>query len=184
MASDQSMTERRVYTRAELLDALRLEPCHVTGMHNPDHHLKHVCDIQRSAAFNRVLELIGIDESELPHALHGSDCYWCHGVPSQEEYRERNRKTFKWANVPVPAALAEPAPDHPKFDVSERKVLSAVRRAGKRTPDGWVGRGSTMEEALDLPRHSGKYQRPLSRLIDEGKLEERVINNLYHVRVI
>jgi hypothetical protein len=85
------------FTRAEILEALALEPCHVTGMHRPNHHVEFTCDLQRAAAFKRVLALLGVEESELPRRLHDPPCRWCHGVPSQEEYTRGAQEAFKMA---------------------------------------------------------------------------------------
>ena len=51
-----------------------LHPCHVTGMHTPDHHLTsdHVCSIQA----RDVADQMAADLERLPRALHAS-CYWC-----------------------------------------------------------------------------------------------------------
>jgi hypothetical protein len=96
--------------RAELLKLLRIEPCHTTGMHDPTHTTKHVCAGQLRASLERLLGALGVTPGELPHALH-DDCYWCHGVPTQEEYRVERRALHEWAGVEIPKALSEPAPD-------------------------------------------------------------------------
>lgn len=162
---------QETFTREELLNALRIEPCHITGCHEPDHHLKYTCADQRAASFVRVLALLGVDEMDLPRDLHGKcekDCYWCHGIPNQEQYRARNRRTHEWAGVEIPPELAALAPDHPKFDVSEGAVLSAVKRlSGK---EKRLVTFFEISEALGLGRHSTKYQRPLHNLVERGKL--------------
>ncbi len=78
------------FTREELLEALTLEPCHVTGMHDPSHTPQYVCDIQRSKAFKRVLALVGVNEKELPRRLHGERCYLC--------TNHREPTLLAWAN--------------------------------------------------------------------------------------
>lgn len=161
---------RETYTREEILHALRLEPCHVTGMHTPEHHLDYTCDLQRTKGYERVLKLIEATDAEIPRALH-ENCGWCTRVPGQEQYRERLRRTYEWAGVEIPAELAAPAPDAPEFDVKERDIMRVVRRLGSGRQDRWVSQGA-LPEALDLHRHSTLYQRPLARLIDKGKLEE------------
>jgi hypothetical protein len=57
-----------------------LRPCHVTGMHEPDHHLRreYPCDIQARDVADQLLA--GRDLSTLPRALH-PDCYWCGTQP-------------------------------------------------------------------------------------------------------
>lgn len=161
---------RDTFTRAELLAALCLEPCHVTGMHDPNHTDGSVCDIQRAKAFDRLLAVLGVSEGELPRALH-DDCYWCRGIPTQEKYREQKRGLHRWAGVPVPDELAAPAPDHGMFDVSEREVMRAMRRAPK-VKDGWVTIDA-LRETLGLPRHTPKIMRPAHRLVEKGKLAFR-----------
>jgi hypothetical protein len=166
----------RTYTRDEIIAMLVIRPCHVTGMHEPDHHLKYTCDIQRTEALRNLLKALDVNEGTLPHDLHDEGtCYWCHTIPNQEEYRSRLRKTWEWAGKKISSALAQPAPDAPEFDVSKSKVLSTVKKlSGKGTrdteKDGWVHYDS-IRKALDLSRHSGKFQRPLQALVDEGKLE-------------
>jgi hypothetical protein len=76
------------FTREQLMEALTLRPCHVTGTHQPDHHLPHrnaftgkptdgyVCNLQLTAALKGLFELLGITEADLPRALH-QDCIWC-----------------------------------------------------------------------------------------------------------
>ena len=51
-----------------------LHPCHVTGMHTPDHHLvsDHICGLQ---AEDIAKQAFG-DLTLLPRALH-PNCYWC-----------------------------------------------------------------------------------------------------------
>lgn len=98
-------------TIEDVLAALALAPCHVTGMHTPDHHLDHTCTLQKAAAFDRLLAALGMDVDDLPHRLHAEDCYWCHHVPEQEQHRERLRQSWAWAGVPLTDELAHPAPD-------------------------------------------------------------------------
>jgi hypothetical protein len=178
------VSDERTYTRQEILDAMALHPCHVTGMHTPEHHLDgSVCNIMLSRSAEGVLALVGATVDDLPRRLH-DDCGWCHRVPTQEEYRERLRQTYAWAGEEVPPELAEPAPDAPCFDVPERDVLRAVRTA-KPSEDvggGWL-RYDDVREALGLPgRHDHSYNRPMQRLIEKGKVETQVIGYVYRVR--
>ena len=54
-----------------------LHPCHVTGMHDPNHHLHNdrVCSLQ---AMDVAVQFAGSSEAlaSLPRELHAS-CYWC-----------------------------------------------------------------------------------------------------------
>ncbi len=83
----------RVYTRQEILDAIALHPCHVTGLHDPNHTVKEVCSLQQSASFTRLLEFLGITVDEVPRKLH-DNCYWCHG---DSERRARVGELRRWA---------------------------------------------------------------------------------------
>lgn len=62
--------EQDGYTVAPLA---RLRPCHVTGMHTPDHHLTsdRVCDIQARDVAEQLVRI-----EALPRELH-QNCYWC-----------------------------------------------------------------------------------------------------------
>ena len=165
----------RLYSRDEIVEMLTIRPCHVTGMHTPDHHLKFTCDIQRSAALRNLLNELNVGEGQLPRDLHDESCGWCHRIPGQEQYRERLRQTWAWAGRKISAALAKPAPDSPVFDVPKRDVLRAIKKlSGKGTrdteKDGWVHYDSLRIE-LGLPRHSGKFQRQVGVLEEEGKVE-------------
>lgn len=91
--------------RALILRVARLRPCHVTGMHEPNHHLNYTCEIQRGEILAEVLAAARLEADDIPHALHPEPEYWCHGIPSQEYYRERLRRTHEWAGLPVPDAL-------------------------------------------------------------------------------
>jgi hypothetical protein len=166
-----SQVPKSTFTRDEILAALTVRPCHITGIHNPDHHRKYTCADQRAEAFRQVLELIGATEDELPRALHNENCGWCHRIPSQERYREDLRKTWGWAGVPLTDDLAAPAPDAPVFDVTEDDVMAAMDRAEKVAGD-WV-RTDALREALGLPRHTPRYSRPAHRLVEAGRLEFR-----------
>lgn len=75
------------YTRSQILEAIGLEPCHVTGEHNPTHTARYICGIQRSEAFNRLLRLIDVKIEDLPRHLH-ERCGWCgthnYGSPASD----------------------------------------------------------------------------------------------------
>lgn len=176
------MSTERLYTREEILEALAIRPCHITGLHEPDHHLKYSCAEQDRESVRALMVLLDASFDERPHRLH-EGCGWCHNVPSQEEYRARLRETHEWAGVPVPEALAAPAPDAECFDVSEAEVMRAVKKLAKATTDGRVSWGAIEEDGLGLPRFSNHYQRPLHRLVDQGKLVHEHIRNQGYVRV-
>ena len=94
----------------EVREALTVRPCHVTGMHEPGHHVKYTCSIQMREVATALLDALGLADG-LPRGLHGADCYWCHAVPTQEKYREDLRQTYRWAGVEIGEELAAPAPD-------------------------------------------------------------------------
>lgn len=114
------------FTREQVLEMLSIRPCHVTGMHEPEHHLKYTCPLQKAEAFDRALTVLGAAIEDMPKHLHDA-CYWCHGdpppvdaageptrslgSPSQERYRQRSRETHTWAGVPVPAWLRKKGTD-------------------------------------------------------------------------
>ena len=101
-----------------MLDAATIRPCHVTGMHTPNHHINgSVCELMVTDTAKRMLAAAGIVVKDLPHELHPAGAYkdggcgWCHDVPSQQEYRDRLIESWKWAGVePTPELLA-PAND-------------------------------------------------------------------------
>lgn len=99
--------------RERLLELLVLRPCHTTGLHTPDDHLRTVCSEMKISVFDRLLAAVGIDEADLRHELH-EECCWCHDIPLQEEYRDRLRRTWAWAGVPLTPELAADAPDKPQ----------------------------------------------------------------------
>jgi len=63
-----------------LAELLAIEPCHVTGEHQPDHHLtsNHICDIQRRGAWGRAMHELGFDHTNPRRRLH-ENCGWCTG---------------------------------------------------------------------------------------------------------
>jgi hypothetical protein len=93
-----------------LAEALAVHPCHITGMHEPDHHTRYLCTDQKAAALDGLLAGLGLEFADLPRRLHDR-CGWCHEIPTQERYRERLRRSYRWAGVEIPPELAEPAPD-------------------------------------------------------------------------
>ena len=90
-----------------LREALAIEPCHITGEHEPDHHLRYLCRDQQAAMLAGLLAGLGLKFDDLPRRLHDG-CGWCHRIPAQERYRERLRATWAWAGIDIPAELAEP----------------------------------------------------------------------------
>jgi hypothetical protein len=150
--------------RRRLLELLMLEPCHVTGMHDLNHTVNGVCDIQRGAVFKRLLATLDVSEEEVPHRLHDESCYWCHSVPSQEVYREKLRRLHAWAGVPISADLAEPAWDAPRPE--------DVEAAYAVVPVEWTNYGTVRKmwsESLPAIR--------FSYAIDTLTTAERVQNN-------
>ena len=101
-----------------VLDALYLEPCHITGMHTPNHHTYRTCSSQRDDVLQRVLTALGMTETDLGHKLH-KVCFWCHRVPQQEDYRQQLRESYRWAGVLIPDELAAPGPVLPTMSPQE-----------------------------------------------------------------
>jgi hypothetical protein len=52
----------------ELRDAIFIQDCHVSGMHDPSHTHKYVCDIQLRDMAHRILNVLGIDLSKKDRA--------------------------------------------------------------------------------------------------------------------
>lgn len=157
--------------QAALAEALTVRPCHVTGMHTPNHHLDYLCQIQKAAMFDAVLEAVGLSVEELPHALH-EDCYWCHNVPAQEQYRARLRRTYEWAGVPVTGELAELADDAPRPG-DQQAVAEMLTR------DGWHS-FADLKDALGWPVE--RLGAALHALEDAGMVE-RLVNGSGKVRL-
>lgn len=169
---------KQTFTREEILDALSVKPCHITGTHRPEHHLESTCDHQRADAFGSVLELIGASEDEIPHKLHDETCFWCHDIPSQEKYRESRRRTHEWAGVPVPEEMAAPAKDAPCFDASEKSVMKTVRQICKEDESGLAYNlhiADKLDTSIDL------ILRPMKSLEEAGKIE--TVSTSYRVGV-
>lgn len=88
-----------------LVDALVIEPCHVTGMHDPTHTPLRLCEIQRGDAWIRAAKLLGWLEEDAnenvtaltaPRRLHPEKCGWCHhDDPSGEQGRAKLREWVK-----------------------------------------------------------------------------------------
>lgn len=120
-----------------LREALTLQPCHVTGMHDPTHTTKRgPCSEQLAAMAKRAVAVLG-DPNELPRALHGEECYWCHYVPSTRKDRDRQIEIHRWAGVEPPAALFEIAMDEVRPD-DDVKAVWVLQRT---TPDARMGDG-------------------------------------------
>lgn len=65
--------KRDTYTRAEILAALTLRPCH----RDTEHH-EHACREQVAETVGAVLTLLDVSEEELPRQLHAPGCWNCH----------------------------------------------------------------------------------------------------------
>jgi len=126
--------------RELILEYARLEPCHITGMHDPTHTTKAICQDQLKHVLVQLLETAGLTPEELPRQLH-KDCWSCHNVPPQEELRIQRRALHEWAGVPVPDELAALAEDalHPG-DVE--KVIAALHTLLEGGDDGWIKIGT------------------------------------------
>lgn len=51
--------------RALITDALTMEPCHITGMHSPDHHVDSICAFMKEDGFDRLAAAMGYTEPRL-----------------------------------------------------------------------------------------------------------------------
>lgn len=76
-------------TDVELIEALReavtIEPCHVTGTHDPTHTPRYTCTTQKALAFDRVLAVLNLKRP--PRKLHGPGCPFCHGSSGEKELK-------------------------------------------------------------------------------------------------
>lgn len=66
------------FTRDELLEAMTVAPCHITGTHDPTHTPRYFCSIQAQKALDGVLGLLGITMKDLPRRPHD--------YPSEADY--------------------------------------------------------------------------------------------------
>jgi hypothetical protein len=73
-----------------ILKAATIFPCHVTGMHDPTHTQKYICDMQKANAYDRIMAQL---EVESPRSLHSKNCYWCHSNLKSKQSKELR----KWA---------------------------------------------------------------------------------------
>lgn len=82
-----------------------LHPCHVTGMHTPDHHLvsDHICDLQ---AEDIAKQAFG-DLTLLPRALH-PNCYWCGTKEISGHLTDDAAEQKAWADAAPKAREALP----------------------------------------------------------------------------
>lgn len=86
----------QTYTREEILAALVLEPCHISGTHDPQHTTKYICRDQQSVALARLLALLEVTVEELPRRLD-PDCGWCRDgedLPLLIAWADRRPMTF------------------------------------------------------------------------------------------
>lgn len=158
--------------RLVLMDALTLRPCHVTGMHTPEHHARFMCAHQKAAMLDAVLAALGIDNAaDLPHALHDESCGWCHRVPAQERHREGLRETYRWAGVEIPAHLAEPGDDVPRE--GDNDIVWSVLTDEFQT---WQDGLKAIHDATGQHLPHERWWHAVSALVDDGLVEVRDIS--------
>jgi len=79
------LPEKPEFTKEQLKylrNLLAIEPCHITGEHEPNHHLKgRICNYQRGDAWRRAMVALGLDPENPARKLH-DDCFWCHNEES------------------------------------------------------------------------------------------------------
>jgi hypothetical protein len=75
------------YVRQSVLRMISLKPCHVTGEHEPDHHLRsdHVCSLQKARMLDDLLAMLDIEINEVDRQPH-RECYWCGADPKHAEW--------------------------------------------------------------------------------------------------
>lgn len=97
-------------TAMTVIDELKLTPCHVTGMHTPEHHAGkekggevtegYTCDIQANEALTRFIKSVGGENrNDLPRELHPEGtCGWCHDPTyGGARWQRQLRRTWAWA---------------------------------------------------------------------------------------
>jgi hypothetical protein len=67
-----------VLTAAEITQLLGLRPCHLSGTHDPTHTPRFICDLQKVAALDRLMEVLGLTYERLPRGLHDHGHWCCH----------------------------------------------------------------------------------------------------------
>lgn len=187
-ARTQHFVHDMARTLNAVLTAVVVNPCHVTGMHTPGHHVNgSVCDIMLSKMAKNILEAVGIENTSLiPRDLHDEGCGWCHEIPTQEEYRQRLRESYEWAARIPPAELLEPASDA-VLPGDTKRVLEALS-------DEWqTWQAVTKTLAQDEPEvpttfngipdggttrffSTTRYWRIIERLVADGRVERNGIS--------
>lgn len=160
--------------------ALVLEPCHVTGMHDPTHTPRYLCETQRADVYDRVLAAVGMAQEAMPRRLH-DNCGWCHRVPEEEQRRQQARELHEWAGVPVPPELAEPAPDEPRPD-DQFWILALIAAAPEHEPGGWRSYGAMNShhahpDQLAPPYRGRRFAIAVGELEELGLLEVRPLGH-------
>lgn len=84
------------FSKDEILEALTLAPCHVTGMHDPTHTIKYACHFQEHEAFQRLLALLGVTVDDLPRVIHETDCFSCRGDHRAQFVAWAQKKPFEF----------------------------------------------------------------------------------------
>lgn len=176
--------QRDAFYLATVLEAVlqqaTLRPCHVSGTHAPDHHIHGtVCDYMRADAGQRMVAALGLDLSTAPHELHPAEgCYWCHNIPSQQEFRDKLIKSWEWAGVKPTAEMLEPAADgvHPGDTALVLSVLThewqTWQQATERLSLILTDRMGGEKQYFNVTR----FWKTIDRLADEGRVERRGIS--------
>lgn len=87
---------RQVWERVgKILEAIYLEPCHVTGEHNPVHTPQYICYYQRGEVLARILAVLGLEEQKVPRRLH-EDCCFCGPRATEDSGNTEHRALEKW----------------------------------------------------------------------------------------
>jgi hypothetical protein len=142
-----------------LKNLLAIEPCHITGEHEPNHNLKGIiCNFQRGEAWEHAMTELSFDPKNPARKIH-DDCFWCHSKESKhaQEHREwaamgpnyQNPALFKVVTI-IPKPRTE---DAPRFvDRSEDSGGEWVRCsdraifAHKDIVNGWGGDETFLED--------------------------------------
>lgn len=89
----------RTFTRDEILAALTLSPCHITGTHDPQHTPKYICTYQFKDALQGLLDLLGVTADDLPRKPHSHPASKETGV-LEDAWVNGRPITFTASNLP------------------------------------------------------------------------------------
>ena len=107
-------TKMKLNLYEAILEAVKIEPCHITGMHDPTHFWNYTCEHQKSEAFDRIHEVISryLNGGILggpQRKLHGKDCIWCYPTKRThgKKAKARRDEVKRWLQFGPPVKRTE-----------------------------------------------------------------------------